>query len=164
MNAPASHTIAVTPVSTDKIEVRAILSSATPESTPVSLKVNYPIKIVGFTPSLTYLGNRAGLVLPTLDDLDVEIRDKDRKYKYGERFDEGTSSAPNERITLASFRPEAARWDLLAGGTSRIAELSFTFGWKDPATAALVAAPYCRTLVALTLHIERLDRGSVNAG
>jgi hypothetical protein len=160
---PAGHLITVTPFAADSIEVRAQLSQAKPTSVPVTVKVNYPVKIVGVTPSICPLGDRTGLTLATLDDIDVSIESREQRYNYGERFDEGTTTAANQRISLRALVEQNRYFQMDLGGQTGTSELVLTFGFKDDA-AGLLAASMAPTLVALCFAIQRLDAGSRNGG
>lgn len=158
----AGHDLLVRPFAGDFYEVQGRLSASKEVTLEIPYRVLYPSVIVSAVPVVTATGARAGaFVLPTIDDVNVSLRSKEGKYNFGERSDEGETSAANSRISLRAFAENATLLRLELGKQTGTSELIFQFGWRDFPTVA--AANLLPCLVSLTLGLQRLDNGSENS-
>lgn len=159
----AGHDLLVRPFATDFLEIRARLPTIREQSTPIPVQLNYPVLIVGAVPVVTASGARSGtFVLPTIDDIDLAITSRDSRYAFGERYDEGESTAPNARISLRAFDPNGALLRMRLGQDSGQSELTIQFGWRD--FVSVGPAGFLPAYCSIALLLQRLDGGSQNGG
>ena len=141
------------PVASDTWEARATMRGAQQTSDRVPMRIPYESVIVGFYPSVVAL-DTGGVVVPTLDDIDVAI-DIDNKENITSAqgvTTTGSTVRDGSFVTLGAMSVQTPRllWLVL----DRISnDLGITFRWKRGANV------YRDALISMAFYIRPLHRG-----
>lgn len=143
-------------------EAGTILARTVQAANPVRVTFPRPVVLVSMYPSVSSVDPDDTLIMPTIDDIFVQIEQEfGQEKRLTSRFDTvqpgGIASLP--QVTLGSFRDTtggARTMEMILGGPGGAQNpvLEFTYSWKRPLVANTV--PYQAVYVSLVLHTRFL--------